>query len=160
MLTFIPEAQDSAGDDGDGGVEFDDIQWNERPSDTIFGTGTYEFDVAGPIGIQPTTATFLVDGIIFYVNWFGLNEYGDITQKIEVSPPFGDIKGQRGGGHVRNPILGENKIQRFDPPLKDADGYRVQIIVPIQPAFHDISMGVDLKVFVKRGSRLIPVGQR
>ena len=104
------------------------------------------------------TGTLLVDAIRFQVDWNILNEYGDVMQMFVAEPTEGMASGQPGGGHVRNailnPILGDNVIEPFMPPVKGADGYRVQVLVPIQSAYHDWSVGVTMHVYVERGTRL------
>lgn len=125
----------------------DDAGSSEGPSRSkspveVLPAGTREKQVRARkgISIDAVTNTLGVDGIRYTVDWYQLNEAGEVIPEFRRE----DHRPAEGGGHVLYRVPSRRD---FVPPRASEHGYLFIIRVPPQEAYNGNSAGVDLKIF-------------
>jgi|GEM_PF-2753344 len=123
------------------------IEWNEKPSEQVY-DGRNEFNVDGPIKIDPSSVTFGLDGLKYEVDWYTLDKNGNVVPEWRSN----DFKPKEG---TASSIYGySGKSETYHPPIPSKHGYRVIIRVPPQHSYNGNSTGIHLNVYSPKGTRM------
>jgi len=123
------------------------IDWNDKPAAQL-GSGTRQLNVKGPLKIQLRSVTPGLDGLRYEIDWLPLDKNGNVIPEWRSS----DHKAKDGGGHI---LFGNSIPEKHHPPYDNPYGFKVQIRIPPQPAYHGNSSGVHLNIFTAKGQPLI-----
>ncbi|MEX0693434.1 MAG: hypothetical protein WD075_03220 [Rhodospirillales bacterium] len=121
-------------------------EWNEKPSEQVY-DGRNEFDVDGPVKIDPKSVTAGVDGLRYEVDWYTLDKDGKVVPEWRSD----DYRPKEGPGLS---FYGTSKPDIHYPPIPSKYGYRVIIRIPPQPDYNANSAGTYLDVYSPKGSRM------
>ena len=96
----------------------------------------------GPVRIKQITNALGADGVRYEVEWFAMNEAGNIVPNLSQSGAS-----KEGGGHTLSvgfvKWLDEDIIR---PPFASKHGYLVRVFYPPQHSVHGNTSGVSLDV--------------
>ncbi|WNJ99815.1 hypothetical protein L2D14_18395 [Thalassospiraceae bacterium LMO-JJ14] len=125
----------------------EEIEWNEKPSEQVY-DGRNEFNVDGPIKIDPSSVTLGLDGLKYEVDWYTLDKNGNVVPEWRSN----DFKPKEG---TASSIYGySGKSETYHPPIPSKHGYRVIIRVPPQHSYNGNSTGIHLNVYSPKGTRM------
>ncbi len=121
----------------------DQVEWTQDKG--FHDSGSHSVRVNGPVRVDLKSITAGVDGLRYHVQWFPLDEKGNIETHIR-----NEGMGPAYGGHV---MPGRPWPQVFKPPYENPHGWEVKVTVPPQPGYNDNSSKPWLDIMVPSGSR-------